>query len=122
MELSSSDYKKIVNYYQIPKQNDKTYKTLAEDMLADKLCKCIKSVTNKSGLNEKSAIGICRDSIFKKRNIDFYTFGCKKQAKLHKKKNTRRRVKKFSKSIAFDGVKKTKTVKKQKKKLAERKK
>ena len=103
MELSSGDYKKIVNYYQIPKQNDKTYK------------KCIKSVRNKPGLNEKSAIGICRDSIFKKRNIDFYTFGCKKQAKLHKKKNTRRRVKKFSKSIAFDGVKKTKTVKKQKK-------
>ena len=115
MELSSGDYKKIVNYYQIPKQNDKTYKTLAEDMLADKLCKCIKSVRNKPGLNEKSAIGICRDSIFKKRNIDFYTFGCKKQAKLHKKKNTRRRVKKFSKSIAFDGVNKTKTVKKQKK-------
>ena len=117
MELSSGDYKKIVDYYQIPKQNGKTYKTLAENMLADKLCKCIKSVKSKPGLNEKSAIGICRDSIFKKRNIDFYTFECKKKARLHKKKNTIRRLKKFSKNIAFDEIKKPKTVKKPRKKL-----
>lgn len=111
MELSSSDYKKIVDFYKVPKQNNMSYKTLAEDILADKLCKCIKSVKKKPALTEKSAIGICRNSIFKKRNMDFYTFECKKEAKLREKKNTKRRLKKFSKKIGFN-----KTVKRENKK------
>ena len=44
MDLTTSDYKKITNYYQIPKSKNKTYKELAEDVLSSKLCKCIKSV------------------------------------------------------------------------------
>ena len=110
MELSSSDYKKILDFYNVPKQNDRSYKNLAEDILADKLCKCIKSVKKKPSITEKSAIGICRNSIFKKRNMDFYTFECKKEAKLHGKKNTKRRLKKFSKKIGFN-----KTVKRENK-------
>ena len=75
---------------------------LAEDVLAKKLCKCIKSVqssfesrtrknrnalqrrnkSRKQPLNEGAAIGICRKNIFKNRGIDFNRFVCKKRAKL----------------------------------------
>ena len=44
MDLSQTDYKKIIHYYQIKKQKNKTYKESAEDILANKLCKCIKKV------------------------------------------------------------------------------
>jgi len=96
MDLTGSDYKKIARYYQIPKSKNKTYKEIAEDVLASKLCRCIKSIdsynnnspnkiTTAKKNNEDTAIGICRKSIFKNRNIDFYNFKCKKKPKLVKK-------------------------------------
>ena len=42
MDLSKTDYKKIINYYKLSKSNNKSNKELAEDVLALKLCKCIK--------------------------------------------------------------------------------
>ena len=42
MNLSQTDYKKIINYYELSKSNNKSNKELAEDVLALKLCKCIK--------------------------------------------------------------------------------
>ena len=74
MDLTTSDYKKITSYYQIPKSKNKTYKELAEDVLSSKLCKCIKSVdsynqssnTKPIKLNDESIpISICRKNIFK---------------------------------------------------------
>ena len=121
MELSSTDYKKIVQFYQLPKPNNKTYKELAEDVLATKLCKCIKKVRKNTQLGEKSAIGICRNNIFQKRNIDFYNFKCKKGHKLlskkgHKllsKKGTQKQVlNKFRNKTGFNKTKKTKRTKK----------
>ena len=50
MELSSMEYKKIAQFYNIPKASDKTYKEIAEDVLAGKLCKCIKKSLAKPGL------------------------------------------------------------------------
>ena len=78
MELSSTDYRKIAHFYQIPKPNNKSYKEISEDVLASKLCKCIKKVRTSRQVDESAAIGVCRDSIFKNRNIDFYNFKCKK--------------------------------------------
>ena len=47
MDLSQTDYKKIIHYYQIKKQKNKTYKESAEDILANKLCKCMICLLNK---------------------------------------------------------------------------
>jgi len=99
MELNSGDYKKIISYYKI-KQTNKSDKETAEDILASKLCKCIKKVKSPT-INEKAAIAICRKNIFKNRKIDFYNFKCKKSRKLVAKKGTTRKLHKFSKKITF---------------------
>lgn len=104
MDLTLSDYKKIVNYYQIPKTSNKTYKQLAEDTLASKLCKCIKSVNNTNN-NEKQAIAICRKNIFINRKIDFDQFKCRNGARFLKKKGTTQRLKKTNRHIKFNKTK-----------------
>ena len=44
--LSQSDYKKILNFYNIPlHKNKRIRKKMAENILAEKLCKCIKKIT-----------------------------------------------------------------------------
>ncbi len=106
MDLNSNDYKKIVNYYNIQNDKQTSNKILAENILASKLCKCIKRVDNKR-INEKSAIAICRKSIFKNRNIDFYNFKFKKSPKfVSKKGTTKKRLRKFSKKVKFNKTKK----------------
>ena len=108
MDLSLSDYKKIAQFYQIPKPNNKTYKDVSEAVLATKLCKCIKKVRNSRKVVESAAIGICRNSIFKNRNIDFYNFKCKKGYKLISKKGTRKYLKKNTKNIGFNKTRRSK--------------
>lgn len=108
MDLSISDYKKIAQFYQIPKPSNKSYKDISEHVLASKLCKCIKKVRNSRKVVETAAIGICRDSIFKNRNIDFYNFKCKKGYKLLSKKGTRKSLKKFRKNIGFNKTRRNK--------------
>lgn len=108
MDLTNKDYKKIIEYYKLNKPKNKSFKEVAEDTLAGKLCRCIKKVKNDK-INEKTAIALCRDTIFKKRNIDFYNFKCKeKQQLVHKKKQTKKYLKKFSNKIGFNKTKKSK--------------
>lgn len=107
MELSTTDYKKIAQFYQIPKPNNKSYKEISEDILAGKLCKCIKKVQRNRKIDESAAIGVCRDSIFRNRNIDFYNFKCKKGSQLISKKGTKRVLNKFRKKIGFNKTKKS---------------
>lgn len=73
--LSSRDYIKILNFYKIniPK-NKVILKSKAEDILASKLCKCIKKV----GL-EKRAIPICSKGIFTRKGLKRGKFQCKKK-------------------------------------------
>ncbi len=108
MELSTTDYQKIAHFYGIPKQNNKTYKELAEDILALKLCKCIKKVKTTKMIGENAAIGICRENIFKKRKIDLYTFKCKKGTSLISKKGTKKKLRKFRTKIGFNKTKRAK--------------
>ena len=113
MDLNNNDYRKIVDYYKLNKPKNKSYKEVAEEALAGKLCRCIKKVKSDK-INEKAAIALCRDNIFKKRNIDFYNFKCKEKQKLvHKKNKTKKYLKKFSKKIGFN---KTKRINKNKNK------
>lgn len=91
-ELSNSDYKKILEYYkeEIPK-SARLLKMNAENIIATKLCRCIKKVDQK---NEARAIGICTKTILNRRGLTRGNFKCKGKGsiKLKKiKKNTTRR-------------------------------
>ena len=110
MDLSKTDYKKIINYYNLSKSN-KSNKELAEDVLALKLCKCIKKIRPNRD-NEKGAIALCRKSIFKNRGIDFFNFKCKKKQSFIHKKGTKKNLVKFRKKIGFNKTKKNKKNKK----------
>jgi len=83
-DLTNSDYEDILDYYNIdkPAKQDNT-KVLAEQILSNKLCKCIKSVGKLSKQeNEKKNIAICRKSIFYRKNLKFYKFKCRNKNEL----------------------------------------
>ena len=100
--LKQNDYVKILDYYNIPispKDSSKTIKNKAENILAEKLCKCIKKVkksdnVDTNGYNdddndddnlsesESKAIAICSSSIFEKKGLERGLFDCKKKPKL----------------------------------------
>lgn len=80
-KLTKKDYITILNYYKksIPKDGDiNKIKELAENLVAKKLCKCIK-IINKEGHKdgEKRSIGICKKSILLKKGISDKGFRCK---------------------------------------------
>lgn len=101
MELSKKDYIKILNYYKIP--ISKNYKQDAEKILGTKLCKCIKHINTKEGdINqEKKAIAICNNAVFKKRNLKNVAFSCKKKSKLMSTKKFPHKIYKTKKSITL---------------------
>jgi hypothetical protein len=96
--LTKSDYEKILNYYNIPfssSESSKQIKNKAEEILAEKLCKCIKKVKEGSDSNnvsthaavdtdtdESRAIGICNDTVFRRKGIKHSAFTCKKKPRL----------------------------------------
>ena len=99
MDLSTEDYKTILKHYNlgIPNQKNKV-KTMAEDILAEKLCRCIKSVDPK---DEKKSIAICNKSLFSNRNLKKFRFTCKKKSQLVSKKNSRKKLMKTKKKLQF---------------------
>lgn len=99
-DLSNSDYKKILKFYEqhIPK-SERLLKNAAEKILAEKLCTCIKKVSPQG--DEKRAIGICTKTILNRRNIRRGSFTCKD-------KRTLIRLKKTQRTILFSNGKKTK--------------
>jgi hypothetical protein len=84
MRLSLNDYISILKYYEIETSGMKTkdIKRRAEDILAKKLCRCIKAVDTKQSINESKAIAICKNSVFTKKNLKIAKFKCKKSTKL----------------------------------------
>ena len=101
MQLSNSDYKTILTYYKISskKKSMKWIKKTAEDILANKLCRCIKKVKKSSKVSEKTSIAICKNSIFTKRNIKNSRFSCKKKYMLHKFKKKKYKLRKTKRNI-----------------------
>jgi hypothetical protein len=97
MRLSLNDYISILKFYKIDVSHmkQKAIKQKAEAILAEKLCRCIKkvdkSLKNEIKYNKKtfesSAIAICKNSIFTKKNISPAKFKCKGTAKLLPSKN-----------------------------------
>lgn len=74
-ELTNNDYKQILEYYKesIPKSHRLT-KIMAENILASKLCRCIKKVDIQ---NESRSIGICTKTIINKKGYTRGKFKCK---------------------------------------------
>jgi hypothetical protein len=84
MLLSKSDYIKILKFYNIRiPTTTKTMKNKAEQILAEKLCKCIKKV----GVNnEPKAIGICTRTVINNKGLYRGTFRCIKKTSLQSKR------------------------------------
>ena len=84
MRLSLNDYISILKYYEIEPSGMKTkeIKRRAEDILAKKLCRCIKAVGNKQDTKESKAIAVCKNSVLTRKNLKIAKFKCKRSAKL----------------------------------------
>ena len=79
-ELTNEDYINILTYYKmdIPKSK-RLLKKQAENIMSEKLCRCIKKVkqSNKK-ITEGQAIGICSKTIFVKKGFTRSKFTCRK--------------------------------------------
>ena len=84
-ELTNKDYKKILEYYKenIPKSS-RLLKMNAEQVIATKLCRCIKKVDKQ---NEGRAIGICTKTILNRKGLSRGNFKCKGKGSIKLKKN-----------------------------------
>jgi hypothetical protein len=79
IRLTYADYKKILDYYKIAAPQNVSFSILkkkAEDALIKKICNCTKKL--KSKFRETKAIGVCTDSVLKKKNLMYHRFTCKK--------------------------------------------
>lgn len=88
--LLDSDYKKILEYYgkTVPRSK-RLLKKNAEDIMARKLCACIKKLGTSF---EPRSIGICTRSVFKTHGLKRGTFKCRKQRKVEMTKRSRKGV------------------------------
>ena len=83
-KLSNKDYKNILKFYgkKISKSS-KTNKVNAEQILATKLCRCIKSIKT---FDENKALRICTSKIFQNKGLRRGKFTCKKRQSVQVKK------------------------------------
>jgi hypothetical protein len=89
MKLTSSDYNKILKYYN--RRSPKTLKnkrTRSEALMARKMCSCVKKIKSRRTLKKSGKVAICSKSIFKNRGLKYNRFTCKKGAKFIKNKKT----------------------------------
>jgi hypothetical protein len=84
MKLTRADYIKILHYYQgyhATRRNKKSIKERAHQILAQRLCRCIKTTdadTDDSTENDEGRrIGYCTKSIFNRKGLRQHGFRCK---------------------------------------------
>jgi hypothetical protein len=99
MAMTKTDYEKILSYYKIPftELSTRELKQTAEDILATKLCKCIKAVEKQVGT--QNAIALCTSSVFGKKGLKYFDMSCRGRAQLQSRKG--RRLAKTRKNIIF---------------------
>ena len=87
--ITNADYKKILNYYKIkiPRSKQLLQKR-AENIMSEKLCKCIKKV---DPVHDAKSIGICTKTIFNKKGFKRGTFTCKEKRHVIFSKKTKRK-------------------------------
>lgn len=79
IRLNASDYKKILEFYKLKIPTRSTLSNLkkrAEKALVEKICNCTKKL--KSQMSETQAIGVCANSVLKKKKLIYHRFTCKK--------------------------------------------
>jgi len=84
--LKAKDYHSILTFYKVPLEGKtrKTRRNLAEQLLATKLCRCIKKVARKSKTRKGNrAIAICRESVIKRKGYRIKKFTCKKRNRIN---------------------------------------
>ena len=96
MSLSHTDYLNIMKFYKIDVSNigKKKIKLAAEDILANKLCKCIKKITPLVK-KEQNAIAVCKKSVLHQKHIKSFGFRCKKGSRFIPKKGTNKNLAKY---------------------------
>jgi len=107
MSLNINDYQTILKYYNINYKNlnHSQIKNKAENILASKLCKCIKKVNPSV---ERISVPICKNSVIKKKKLHIYGFTCKKTPKLKRGKNGMKIVK-YTRGLSKNKKQKRKT-------------
>jgi hypothetical protein len=92
MKLLHKDYVDILKYYKMNTSSMKRrdIKEKAENLLATKLCKCIKNIKKRANTSESKAIGICYNSVIKRKGLKTFKFKCKNGARFLPKKGTRK--------------------------------
>ena len=80
MNLSKSDYKTILSYYKISfaRKSDLWIKKKAEDILANKLCRCIKKVKKNQILRKSHLLLFVRILYLQKEILKVQSFLVKK--------------------------------------------
>jgi hypothetical protein len=83
-ELNDKDYTSILKYYKIkiPKSK-RLLKMQAENIMSEKLCKCIKKL---DPVNESRSIGICTKTILNNKGYSRGSFNCKGRRSIKLKK------------------------------------
>ena len=105
-KLSTKDYIEILKFYNVPipkkiKNKRKIIKTIAEDILAEKLCRCIKIVDRTKLKDEERAIAICINSVIQKKKLKVQNFTCKKKKKILSYNKKKPALSKTVKQIKF---------------------
>jgi hypothetical protein len=92
--LTHKDYLSILKYYKltIPKSKIQV-KNMAEDLMASKLCRCIKRIDM---INEAKSIGICTKTIFNNKGFTRGKFKCKGKMYANFTKTRKKRKQKTS--------------------------
>jgi hypothetical protein len=93
-ELKNKDYISILKYYKmnIPKSK-RLLKQQAENILGEKLCRCIKKVEPEY---EAKSIAICSKTIFNRKNLKRGKFNCKGKPSVKIQKNTGSKTRKIA--------------------------
>ena len=95
MKLNKQDYNLILSYYNIflPKNTPLSIiKNVAENLIATKLCSCIKHIKNDNQKDESKEISICKNSVVNKKGLKFKRFTCKKKPKIFSLKKTKNKL------------------------------
>lgn len=112
--MKDSDYNKILKHYELPIPRSKRIKKkMVQDLLSNKMCRCIKSVQKSSKLKEPASIAICNQSIFRNRGLKYNKLKCKPKPQFIENKKTKKKLVKTQKKLTFK--KKHKTQKKKRK-------
>jgi hypothetical protein len=105
--LTTKDYVDILQFYKLQIPENKTdIKKMAEHIMANKLCKCIKKITSSNTMNnEARSIGICTKTILNRKGYTRGKFNCLGKQSVSFLKNKNKTKSKLTKSTSI----KTKT-------------